>query len=95
MSLKDAYIRKMQTRLNEFDKEINMLAVKAIRAKPEAKQEYYKQIEKLRGKQDDAMMKLETLRQTGDDTWENFKAGIESAWDDLGAAVKSAACRSL
>jgi uncharacterized coiled-coil DUF342 family protein len=93
MSLKDSYIQKMQTRLHEFDKEINMLAVKAIRSKAAAKQEYYKQIEELRDKQDVAVEKLETLRQTGDDTWENLKAGIESAWNDLSDAVKSAALK--
>jgi uncharacterized coiled-coil DUF342 family protein len=94
MSLKDTYIQKMQTRLREFDKEINKLAVEAIRANAEAKQEYYKQIEELRDKQDVAIEKLETLRQTGDDTWENLKAVIDSAWDDLSDAVKSAASRS-
>jgi uncharacterized coiled-coil DUF342 family protein len=94
MSLKDTYIQKMQTRLREFDKEINELAVKAIRANAEAKQEYYKQIEELRDKQDVAIEKLETLRQTGDDTWKNLKAIIDSAWDDLSDAVKSAASRS-
>jgi uncharacterized coiled-coil DUF342 family protein len=93
VSQKDAYIQKLQARLHEWDKEVDRLATKAIKAKADAKLEYYEQIEELRDKQDVAIEKLEKLRQASDDIWEDLKAGIESAWNDLSEAVKSASSR--
>ncbi|MGD9044752.1 MAG: coiled coil domain-containing protein [Desulfobacterales bacterium] len=93
MNPKDSYIQKLQAMLHEWDKEIDRLATKAIKAKADAKLEYYEQIEELRDKQDVAIEKLEKLRQASDDIWEDLKAGIESAWNDLSEAVKSASSR--
>ena len=94
MSPKDDNIRKLQARLQEWDKEINKLATKAIQNKSEAKLEYYKQLEELRDKQDVALKKLESFSQTDDGMWEGLRAGLESIWDNFSDAVKSVASRS-
>lgn len=93
MSQKDAYIQKLQAKLDEWNTEIDKLKAKADQAEADAKLEYYERIEKLREQQDGAREKLETLRQAGDDAWEDLKAGIESAWNDLSEAIKSASSR--
>lgn len=93
MSQKDAYIQKLQARLHEWDKEVDRLATKAIKAKADAKLEYYEQIEELRDKREVVIEKLEKLRQASDDAWKDLKAGIESAWNDLSETLKSATSR--
>jgi hypothetical protein len=93
MSPKDDYIRKLQARVQEWDKEINKLATKAIQNKSKAKLEYYKQLEELRDKQDVALKKLERFRQADDDAWEGLKAGLESIWADFSEAVKSSSSK--
>jgi len=37
-----------------------------------------------------AKEKLGELKAAGDDAWEDLKAGIASAWDSVGDALKSA-----
>jgi Flp pilus assembly pilin Flp len=43
--------------------------------------------------QETAGNKLTELKDAGDDAWEDLKAGIDSTWDSLGNALKSAASR--
>jgi len=45
MSLKDAYVQKLQAKSDEWHAEIDKLKAKADSAKADAKIEYYKQIE--------------------------------------------------
>ena len=91
MSMKDAYIKKLESQLDDWSAEIDKLKAKADKAEGDAQLKYYKQLEKIREKQDGAREKLEELRQASDDAWEDLKAGAENAWHSLSEAVKSAA----
>lgn len=93
MSMKEAYEQKLQAQLDEWSAEIDKLKAKADSAEADAQLEYYKRIEELRSMQETAANKLTGLKDAGDDAWEDLKAGIESAWDSLGNALKSAASR--
>ena len=93
MSMKEAYEKKLQAKLDEWGAEIDKLKAKADGLEADAQLEYYKQIEELRSMQESAHNKLAELRAAGDDAWEDLKAGIESAWDSLGNALKLAASR--
>ena len=93
MSMKEAYEQKVQAQLDEWSAEIDKLKAKADSAEADAQLEYYKRIEELRSMQETAANKLTGLKDAGDDAWEDLKAGIESAWDSLGNALKSAASR--
>lgn len=93
MSMKEAYEKKLQAQLDEWNAEIDKLKAKADSAEADAQLEYYKQIEDLREQQLAARAKLSELRQSGEDAWEDLKAGIDSAWKSLGDAVRSAASR--
>ena len=97
MSMKEAYEKKLQSQLDEWDIEIGKLKDKVDNAKKEAQLtqnkaqlEYYKQLEELRSMQDIANKKLTEMKNAGEDTWEDLKAGVENAWDSLGSALKSA-----
>ncbi len=90
MSRKEAYEKKLKAQLDEWGKEIEKLKLKADKAKAEQQLKYYKILEELKAKQKTAGKKLQELKDTGEDAWEDLKAGIEKAWNALGEAVKSA-----
>jgi DNA repair exonuclease SbcCD ATPase subunit len=90
MSMKKVYEQKLQAQLDEWSAEIDKLKAKADSAKADRKIEYYEEIEKLRTMQETASNKLNEVKNASDDAWEDLKAGIESAGDSLGSALKSA-----
>jgi uncharacterized coiled-coil DUF342 family protein len=93
MSMKEAYEKKLQAKLDEWSAEIDKLKAKADSAEADVQLEYYKQIEDLRSMQDAAGKKLDELKAAGDNAWEGLKAGTDSAWDSLSSSIKSAVSR--
>ncbi len=90
---RDAYVQKLKAKMDEWNAEIDKIEAKADQAEAESKIEYEKQLKDLRAKRKDVEDKMAKLQQAGDGAWEDLKIGIESAWDSLGNAVKSAASR--
>lgn len=93
MSMKDAYVQKLQAQLDAWNAEIDKLKAKADSEEADAKIKYYEQIDNLRKEQLDAQEKLTELQKAGETAWEDLKAGVESAWDSLENAMKKAASR--
>ncbi|GGB89200.1 hypothetical protein GCM10011352_13980 [Marinobacterium zhoushanense] len=93
MSRKEAYQKKLQAQLDEWDAEINKLKAKADAAEADTRLEYYKHIDELRSMQESVRNRLAELKASSDDAWDDIKAGIDSAWDSLSNALKSAASR--
>ena len=93
MDDKSAYRQKLEARLDQWRADIDKLEAKAAEAQADARIEYKKQIEALRGKQKEARAKLDELDKASGEAWKDLKSGLETAWDDLGRAVKSAVDR--
>jgi len=93
MTRKEAFQKKMQAQRDKWAAEIDKLQAKADKAKADVQINYFKQLEGLRSGREEAGRKLAELREAGDDAWEDFKAGLESAWASLGHAVRSASSR--
>ena len=93
MSMKDAYVEKVQARLNAWDSEIEGLKAKTNEASADAKIAFEKQILELKEQQKNAQEKLDEVRQSSDDAWSDMKVGVESAWMSLQSAVESASKR--
>lgn len=93
MSLKDAYERKLQAQLKEWNAEIGKLKAQADRKQADTQIEYYQKIAELEALQETAREKLDTLEKQSDDAWEDLKAGVEYAVDALSEAVRSARSR--
>lgn len=93
MDKKEAYEKKLQGQLNEWRAEIDKLKARADTAEGEAQLEYYRQIEDVRSRHEEASAKLEELKTASNESWEDLKAGLDSAWDSLSQSVKSAASR--
>ena len=93
MSKKDAYRKKLESQLDEWEAKIDVLKAKANQAEAGAKVEYYETIENLQNKRSQAKDKLQELRNAGEDAWEDLKGGLEQSWSELAAAVKAATSR--
>lgn len=93
MSTKDEFVRKMHSRLDHWNADIDALTAKADAAEAHARDEYHKQIEALRNKRDEARSKLSALESAGEGAWQDLKAGVELAWDAVGEALHSATSR--
>ena len=93
MSTKEAYEKKLQAQLDEWRLEIDKLKAKADKAEADAQLKYYKQIEDLRSRREEVKGKLDKLKASSGDAWKDLKGGIDSAWDALNDALKSARSR--
>jgi hypothetical protein len=93
MTKRDDYVRKMHTRLDEWNADLDRLTAKADLIKVQARAEYQKQVQDLRLKCDDAGKKLEEVKRAREDAWEDLKDGLERAWKALGEAFESAKSR--
>nr|WP_245635132.1 coiled coil domain-containing protein [Marinobacterium profundum] len=91
--MKDAYEKKMQAQLNEWDADIKKLKAHADKARADAQIEYFKQIEELRERQQRAQQKLTEIQQASDTAWEDLRVGAESAWDSFADAMRAARSR--
>lgn len=90
METRKAYIDKMATQLKQWDDDLQQLKTIADRAKAEAKTEYYRQIDDLRAKKENAQLKLNEIRNASDQAWENLKSGLDKGWTELKTAFDSA-----
>jgi predicted ATP-binding protein involved in virulence len=88
-----AYEEKLDAQLKEWSAQITLLKAKADTAKADAKIEYYKIIEVLQHKQNNARTKLQELKTAGDEAWEDLKVGAEKAWAEVKAAYHEASSR--
>ena len=88
-----AYEEKLDAQLEEWNAQIALLKARADKGKAEAKIEYYKTIEALQHRQDEARAKLQELKTASDEAWEELKTGAEKAWDEVKAAFHSAASK--
>ena len=93
MSTKEDFVRKMHSRLDHWNADIDALTVKANDAEAHARDEYHKQIEVLRSKRDDARNKLNELESAGEGAWQDMKTGVELAWEAVSEAMHSATSR--
>ncbi|MDD5168224.1 MAG: hypothetical protein PHN75_05360 [Syntrophales bacterium] len=85
-----AYEEKFDAQLDEWNAQMALLKARADKAKAEAKIEYYKTIETLQYRQDEARTRLHELKTAGDAAWEDIKTGTEKAWDDVRNAFHEA-----
>ena len=85
-----AYEEKIDAQLEEWSAQIALLKARADKAKAEVKIEYFKTIEALQHKQDEARANLHGLKTAGDEAWEDLKTGVEKAWAEVKTAFHNA-----
>jgi hypothetical protein len=87
------YEEKLDAQLKEWSAQIALLKAKADNAKADAKIEYYKTVDALQHKQNEARVKLKELKTAGDEAWEDLKAGADKAWAEVKTAFHDATSR--
>ncbi len=93
MSSKEGYEKKLAAQLAEVEADVDKLKAKARQAEADAQIELNRKVEMLKAKRDTAKKQLDSLRASGDDAWTDLKDGVQSAFDELGNAVKDARAR--
>ena len=83
--------KQMETKLDEYGKEIDQLQAKAEQMKGEAKAKAEQQLSALREKQDAVAEKVKELGSSSGNAWEQIKSGVDAAMEDLGNAYKKVA----
>jgi hypothetical protein len=90
---RDAYLRKMQTKLKEWSSEIDKLKAKADASEAKIRTEYSRQIEELRVRREDIGKRMEEMRDAGEESWQELRTGTEKAWNELKTALEKAAAK--
>jgi hypothetical protein len=93
MQTEKAYKEKIEARLKALTVKMDRLKAKADKTKAEANMKYYKQIKIFRSKQEMLMRRSHELKESRDEAWEELKAGVYIAWDDLKYALSRAISR--
>ena len=93
MENKDAYRRKIEALLKEWEDKIDVLITKADAATATARSRYHEQLQTLQAKQEVARHKLHELKEDSGEAWEEIKEGMEEAWTDLKQAFEKAAAK--
>jgi len=80
---KDQFIASANQKLQALDAEISRLSERAADLKDDAKTEADKTVVALKEKRGVASQKLDELKQSGKETWNDIKAGFEKAMTEL------------
>jgi TolA-binding protein len=87
---KDQFVARMQQRSRELDSEIDELQQKIERQGKKADQKLKNQLAELEDKRDQLDVKMDQLRQSTGNAWQDMKAGIRRAADELDQGFRSA-----
>ena len=93
MATKEAYQKKLEAQLKEWDVKLDQLSAKAQTAKADARINYENELERLKSKRAAAHKTLEELGKRSENAWEDMKGGVEKVWDDMSKAIDKAAAR--
>ncbi|MDD4333990.1 MAG: hypothetical protein PHY77_00065 [Desulfotomaculaceae bacterium] len=93
MENREEYQGKIEAQLSEWGAELDKLKAKANKAKADTKQGYHDQLEALRSKQASIHAKLQELKTSGDDAWEDLKEDLDHSWSHTKDAFTKAIAR--
>ncbi len=80
---KEAYYERIEAELKRWDEEIKKLKENTKNVESGTETQYYEQVEDLIALHELAQQKLQELRESEDKTWNDFKAGMDAAMDNL------------
>lgn len=91
MSTKEAYKQKMEAELEIAQAKLAEFKAQVKSSAADVGIENAKQVEEFEKSVDATKVKLKELSAADDDTWEQIKDGVESAWGKLSAAIRNTA----
>jgi hypothetical protein len=85
--------KMMEARLKALGVKIDLLKAKADITNAEVNIKYHKRIKMVPAKQEMLGRRLHKLKKSGDEAWQELKAGVYLAWRDLKHALNRAISR--
>jgi len=86
---KKAYYEKIEAELERWDEEIKKLKENTGNVEIGSETFYYEQVEDLIALHELAHQKYQELRESEDETWNDFRAGMDTALDNLMQSYES------
>jgi hypothetical protein len=87
---KDEYRQRLQGILGQLDEQIDQLEQQMSQAGSQARKEFNEQLPKLRRLRDRVQAQAERVKAASPQAWEDIKAGVGAALEDLGQAFQKA-----
>ena len=89
MLTRDQYVAKMKGQLDQWSTEMDVLEVKAQKAKEDAKEKYQEQLVALRAQRKEGEKKLAAIQSATEDSWEQLKAEADNVWEAFKDSVNA------
>ena len=89
MSSRKEYEQKVKQKLEDLEREIDVLRHKVKNTEAELVPEQHSRVEKLHDLKEEAKEKLSELMEASDDAWEELQEGVEHYWKSLGNELKA------
>jgi hypothetical protein len=93
MSTKEAYRKKLEAQLKQWDEKVDVLTAKAQKASAEARIKYKNELENLKAKRATLQRTLEELGTRSEHAWEDVKNGAEETWAAMSKALERISSR--
>lgn len=78
MTSRQEYIDKLKDKLTEWDNEIDKMEIKARQANEDLRHQWEKRKLDLKEKRQDLSSRLEKVRNSADDTWDDLKRQMDA-----------------
>lgn len=93
MTARDEYVRKMHSKLDQMNNEIDKLLARKEQIEESGRSEFDRKMDDLRQRRNEALQKLSQLQGASEGAWEDIKSGTELAWEAIAQAIDSAHTR--
>ncbi len=90
MDAKEAYRKKLNAQIGEWDAQINLLSAKLKNAGADANLAAATKLESLRNKKDEVMQKLKDLDSSTGEAWKEIQSTADKILDELKNGVTAA-----
>lgn len=90
MMTKEEFLRDMNMNVQKAENELNLMTAKIKILKIETSEELNEKIDILKKKKDDMKDKMSQYKESGKESIEAVKDGLESGWKELALAVTEA-----
>jgi hypothetical protein len=83
-------IDKLAAQLKQWDAEIQKLEAKVNKVDANVRANYRQKLDDLRTKKEEANLKLQEIKDSGEEAWEELKVGFETSWKSINDAINKA-----
>ena len=83
-------IDKLAAQLKQWDAEIQKLEAKVSKVDTKVRTGYRQKLEELRTKREEANLKLQEIKDSGEEAWGELKVGFEKSWKSINDAINNA-----